>query len=102
MTFIPFVFLFAAAIKLQGEPGRPVGLRVPGGRLTITVLALVGMVTTLVSMALTLLPPPGESDKLLGVGKVVGLTLALLLAGAVVYARGRGRTAAAGAPAGRP
>ena len=54
-------------------------------------LALVGMATTLVSMALTLLPPPGESDKLLAVAKVVGLTLALLLAGAAVFARGRRR-----------
>jgi amino acid transporter len=91
VTFIPFVFVFAAAIKLQGEGVPPDGFRVPGGRITVTVLALVGMATTLVCMTLTLLPPPGESNKLLAVAKIVGLTLALLLAGAAVFVRGRRR-----------
>lgn len=101
VTFIPFVFVFAAAVKLQAEPQPPDGFRVPGGRFTVTTFAVVGLVTTIVSMALTLLPAPGESDKLLAVGKIVGLTLALLLAGAAVYARGRGRMAAAGALVGQ-
>lgn len=88
VTFIPFVFVFAAAFKLQGEPLPPGGFRMPGGRVTVSVLALVGLLTTLVCMVLALLPPPGESGPLVA-GKVVGLTLVLLLAGAAVYARGR-------------
>lgn len=88
VTFIPFVFVFASAIKLQNDPDRPSGFHVPGGRVTVTLLALVGLLTTAVSMVLSLLPPPGETNTLLATAKIVGLTLVLLLAGAGVYARG--------------
>jgi amino acid transporter len=85
VTFIPFVFVFASAIRLQGDRERPSGFRVPGGRATVTLLAIVGLLTTAVSMVLSLLPPPGET--LLATAKIVGLTLTLLLAGAGIYAR---------------
>jgi amino acid transporter len=98
VTFVPFVFVFAAAIKLQGAPAAPGGFRVPGGRFTVTAMALVGLLTTVVSMFLTLLPPPDDPAGLLTVGKVGGLTLVLLLAGAGLFVRGRTR-AAAGASA---
>jgi hypothetical protein len=94
VTFVPFVFVFAAAIKLQASPAPPDGFRVPGGRLTVTALAVVGLSTTLVSMALTLLPPPGEPRALLAVGKIAGLTVVLLGLGAILYARGRARATA--------
>jgi amino acid transporter len=100
VTFVPFVFVFCAAIKLQGATARPEGFHVPGGRVTVTALALVGLLATLASMALALLPPPDEPNALLAVTKVVGLTLLLLVTGAAIYARGRARVAA-GPAAGR-
>jgi len=93
VTFVPFILVFAAAIKLQREPPTPDGFRVPGGSLTVKILAAVGLFTTVVSIALALLPQQDEPQKLLAVTKVVGLSLALLLAGVVVYARARSRAA---------
>ena len=52
------------------------------------------MVTTVVSMALTVLPPPDEPDQPLAVAKVVGGTGLLLLVGVALYRRGRARSSA--------
>ncbi|HVR72375.1 MAG TPA: APC family permease [Vicinamibacteria bacterium] len=97
VTFVPFVLVFAAAIRLQGTPRPPEAVRIPGGAGTVRALAAVGLVTTLVSIGLALLPAPDEPRKLLAVGKVVGLSLALVLAGVAVYVRGRAAAAAVAA-----
>jgi amino acid transporter len=93
VTFVPFILVFAAAIKLQRDPPTPDGFRVPGGSLTVKILAAVGLFTTVLSIALALLPQQDEPHKLLAVTKVVGLSLALLLGGVVVFARARSRAA---------
>ena len=95
VTFVPFVFVFASAIRLQSGPRVADGFRVPGGRATVTAMAVIGLVTTIVSMGLTLVPPPGEPDAPLAVAKVAGGTVLLLLTGAAIYVRGRARAAAA-------
>lgn len=93
VTFIPFVFLFAAAIKLHVEPPPPGTLRVPGGRVTVLVLATVGLVTTIGSMALAAVPSPEDPNPSLAVAKVLGLTVVLLAIGVGVYRGGRRRAA---------
>jgi amino acid transporter len=98
VTFIPFLIVFAAAIKLHAEPPPPGTLRIPGGRATILICAGVGFLTTLGSMALALVPAPEEPDKALAVTKVVGLTLLLMGAGVAVYAAGRRRLPGAPLP----
>jgi amino acid transporter len=95
VTFIPFLIVFAAAIKLHIEPPPPGTLRIPGGRATIIVLGTIGLLTTLGSMALAVIPAPEEPHKALAVTKVVGLTLLLMAAGVGVYLAGRRRAAAA-------
>jgi amino acid transporter len=97
VTFIPFLFVFAAAVKLHIEPPPPGTFRIPGGRATILVLAGVGFLTTLGSMVLTVVPPPDEPRKLLAVAKIVGLTALLVAAGVGVYLAGRRRSARAAA-----
>ena len=84
--FIPFLYLFSAAIKLRGEARVP-GFRIPGGRAGVAILGAVGLVTTLGSIFLSLVPADDNPNKLLAVVKVVGLTLAMVAAGVWVYWR---------------
>jgi amino acid transporter len=87
--FIPFLFMFAAMIKLQREPAGPDVMRVPGGRAAAVVLASLGFLTTAVSIVLACVPPDDEPRKLLAVVKVVGASLVLVALGAGVYLAGR-------------
>jgi amino acid transporter len=91
-TFIPFLYLFAAAIKVQrGEP-RPGRMRTPLGRWAAMSFCSLGLLTTAVSLGLAVLPPSDEPDKGLYVVKVVGLAVLLLGAGVLVYVPGRRRS----------
>jgi len=87
--FIPYVFMFAAMIRVQREPAGPEVMRVPGGRPVAVALAALGLTTTLVSIGLSLVPAADEPDKPLAVLKVAGLSLLLVVAGAAVYLVGR-------------
>jgi amino acid transporter len=80
--FVPFLFLFAAAIRLGREPAPPGSFRVPGGRPVSIGLACIGFATTAVALALAFVPPEGEGDRLFAFGKLVVLTI-LLFAGAL-------------------
>src|SRR5262249_29261673 len=44
--FIPYLYLFAALIKLQGETAGPAVIRVPGGKPTAVLVAIVGLCMT--------------------------------------------------------
>jgi amino acid transporter len=91
--FIPFLFLFAAMIRLQREPAGPDVIRVPGGPRIATALALVGFATTAISIVLACVPGADEPDKALAVGKIVGSSLLLVAIGIAVYWSGRARAA---------
>jgi glutamate:GABA antiporter len=90
VTFVPFVLLFAAAVKLSGV-SREGALRLPGGAVAVVVFAVVGLATTLGSIVLSLIPPESEPNKPLAVAKVLGTTALVLASGVLVYARGRRR-----------
>ena len=45
-NFVPYLFMFAAMIRLQREPVEPGVVRVPGGKPVAIALATVGFVTT--------------------------------------------------------
>ncbi len=89
--FIPYLFIFAAMIRLQREPAGPGVIRVPGGRMVASALAGLGFCTTAGSIVLAAIPAEQEPNKELAVSKVLGLTLLLVLAGAAVYLAGRRR-----------
>jgi len=89
--FIPYLYLFAAMFKLQREPAGPDVIRVPGGKPVARFVALVGLATTTVTIAISLLPPPDEPNKILAVVKIVGLTGALVLMGGAIYWAGKRR-----------
>jgi amino acid transporter len=92
-NFIPFLFMFAAMIKLQHEPAGPEVMRVPGGPRTAMALAAVGFVVTAISIVLACVPPDDEPDKMLAVVKVMGSSAVLVGIGVLVYAMGRRRQA---------
>jgi glutamate:GABA antiporter len=89
--FIPYLYLFAAMIKLQREPAGPDVIRVPGGTVMAKLVACLGFVTTAVTIALSLIPQPDEPNKPLALFKVLGGCGALLLVGVWIYLGGKRR-----------
>jgi glutamate:GABA antiporter len=89
--FIPYLFLFASAIRLQRQP-RPEGVfQLPGGRLMMIPLACVGLVSTACTIALSLFPAEDDAHPAATFLKVVVMTIVLLAAGVAVYRSGRRR-----------
>jgi len=87
--FIPYLYLFAAMIKLQGEPAGPDVIRVPGGTWMAKLVATVGFLTTTLTIALSLIPQPDEPNKPLALLKIVGGCGLLLLIGVAIYVLGK-------------
>ena len=87
--FIPFLYLFAAMFKLQGEPAGLGVIRVPGGQLVALTMASVGFSTTLLAIVLSLIPAAEEPNKILAVAKIVGLTGLVLVVGVLLYWLGK-------------
>jgi glutamate:GABA antiporter len=91
--FLPYLFLFAAMIRLQSRPAGPEVRRVPGGKPTAVVLASIGFASTAVTIVLSVIPGADETNKPLAVAKVVGSTLVLVGAGVAVFFASRKRAA---------
>jgi glutamate:GABA antiporter len=89
--FIPYLYLFAAMIKLQREPAGPDVIRVPGGSGMAKLVAAIGFLTTTLTIILSLVPQPDEPNKPLAVFKVVGGCAALILLGVWIYFSGARR-----------
>jgi amino acid transporter len=90
--FIPFLYLFAAAIKLRGE-ARVSGFRIPGASRAVAILGILGFLTTLGSIGLSLVPAEDNPSPTLAVVKVLGLTVVMVGLGVAVYAKNRRRPA---------
>jgi amino acid transporter len=90
--FIPYLYLFAAMIKLQREPAGPDVIRVPGGSMMAKLVASLGFLTTSLTILLSLIPQPDEANKPLAVFKVVGGCGALVLIGVWLYLSGKRRS----------
>jgi hypothetical protein len=68
-------------------------IRVPGGARIAKLVAALGFCTTILTIALSLLPQPDEPNKPLAVFKIVGGCGALLLVGVWIYVAGKRRAA---------
>ena len=84
-TLLPFLFIFGAMIRLQSRPVPPGARRVPGGKPVAILLGSLGLASTLVTLALSLVPSADEVDKPLAVAKVVGGLVVLVGAGVAVF-----------------
>jgi glutamate:GABA antiporter len=87
--FLPYMFMFAAMIRLQREPAGPEVIRVPGGTPVAIALAALGFLTTTISVGLAMLPSDDEPNKPLAVLKIIGLTAVMIGVGVGLYAAGR-------------
>lgn len=91
LYFIPFLYMFAAVIKLSLRKDRkqnPHAVLVPGGIPGVWICGSLGFIVVLVGIIVSLVPP-GESANKLGFElKLVGGTVASVLLGLILYWRG--------------
>jgi amino acid transporter len=94
--FLPYLFLFAAMIKLQTRPVGAEVRRVPGGKPVAMFLGCLGLASTALTIVLSAFPASDDPNKLLAVAKVLGGTVVLVGAGVAVFLveRKRARTRA--------
>ena len=92
-NFGPYLFMFAAMIRLQAEPVEPGVITVPGGKPVAIGLATLAMVTTCAVIIASVIPDPSEPNKILAVAKVVFFSVLLIGGGALLYAVGKRRAA---------
>jgi hypothetical protein len=71
--------------KLQSEPAGPDVIRVPGGKPVAKLVAVIGLVTTTLTIGISVLPQPDEPNKALAVIKIVGLSGLLVLIGVAIF-----------------
>ncbi len=90
LYFIPFLYMFAAIIKLANRPDRttnPHAVLVPGGKAGVWICGILGFAVVLVGIALSFVPP-GGSDKTVFLIDVIGGTVGSVLIGLLLYWRG--------------
>jgi len=91
LYFIPFLYMFAAAIKLAGRPDRktnPHAVLVPGGKAGVCIACALAFSVTLLSIIVSVFPPGDSSNRQLFLIKVIGTTVAAVALGLVLYFRG--------------
>jgi glutamate:GABA antiporter len=90
--FIPFLYMFAAIVKLQREPAGPEVLRVPGGAPVAKLFGVMGFLVSVAAIILACVPADDDPNKTLAVVKIVGGSLVLLVVGAIIYFMGKRRS----------
>jgi len=91
LYFIPFIYMFAAAIKLYSRPDRRANkdaVLIPGGKAGVWIVAGTGLTIVLLGILVSLVPPGDSSDKFGFEMKLVGGTAAAIVLGLTLYWRG--------------
>jgi glutamate:GABA antiporter len=91
LYFIPFLYMFAAVIKLAYRRDRkadPRAILVPGGIAGVWICGGLGFAVVLVGIVVSFVPPGDTASKMVFVLKLVGGTVASILLGLVLYWRG--------------
>jgi glutamate:GABA antiporter len=91
LYFIPFIYMYAAAIKLYSRPDRSQNgsaVVIPGGRLGVIVAAGLGLVVVAVGIVLSFVPPGDSASKFLFEMKLIAGTVLSVLLGLILYYRG--------------
>jgi amino acid transporter len=90
--FIPFLFMFAAIVKLQREPAGPEVLRVPGGAPVAKLFGVMGFLVSVAAIVLACVPADDDPNKTLAVVKIVGGSAVMVIIGAIIYFIGKRRS----------
>jgi amino acid transporter len=91
LYFIPFLYMFAAVIKLARRKDRSENqhaVLVPGGIPGVWLCGGLGFIVVLIGIIVSLVPPGDSSNKLGFELKLVGGTVASVLLGLILYWRG--------------
>jgi glutamate:GABA antiporter len=91
LYFIPFLYMFAAAIKLAKRPDRfenKHAVLIPGGMPGVWLISSLGFLIVLVGIIVSLVPPGDSADKFGFEMKLVGGTVVALALGLFLYYRG--------------
>lgn len=83
--FLPYLFLFAAMIRLQSRPAGKEVRRVPGGKPVAITLASIGFLSTAITIVLSTIPSADEPNKPQAIAKVIGGTAVLIGLGVAVF-----------------
>jgi amino acid transporter len=92
LYFLPFLYMYAAAIKLAYRPDRhqtPGAVLVPGGRAGVWIAGLLGFLICALAMAFSLIPPGETANKIVFELKLLGGTSLAILIGLALYWRAR-------------
>jgi len=91
LYFIPFLYMYAAAIKLSGRKDRlenKQAVLIPGGKLGVWIASGLGFVVVFGGIILSLIPPGDSSNKLGFELKLIGGTVTSVALGLILYFRG--------------
>jgi glutamate:GABA antiporter len=91
LYFIPFLYMYAAAIKLASRKDRrenPHAVLIPGGKPGVWITSGAAFGVTLLSIIVSVLPPGDSANRGLFLIKVVGSSVAAIGLGLTLYYRG--------------
>ncbi len=91
LYFIPFLYMYAAAIKLAYRKDRaenPAAVLIPGGKIGVWIAGGLGFVVVAGGIVLSLIPPGEATSKIGFEAKLIGATLVAILIGLALYFRG--------------
>ena len=94
LYFIPFLYMFAAVIKLARRRDRaenPHAILVPGGRLGVWICGGLGFVVVLIGIAVSFIPPGEAKSTLSFEVQLLTGTVAFVVLGLLLYWRGKRR-----------
>jgi amino acid transporter len=91
LYFIPFIYMYAAIIKLAWKEDREKNknaVLIPGGKAGVCICGILGLLAVIAGIFFSLIPPGEETNKILFEVKVMGGSLATIAVGMVLYYRG--------------
>jgi glutamate:GABA antiporter len=91
LYFIPFLYMYAAAIKLAGRADRnenPQAVLIPGGKFGVWLTCGIAFAVTFACIFFSLIPPGDVTNKVFFEVKVAGTSIAAVALGLGLYYRG--------------
>jgi amino acid transporter len=91
LYFIPFIYMYAAAIKLYSRSDRrenQSAVLIPGGRMGVCVAGGLGLFVVIIGIVLSFIPPGDTESKFLFEMKLTAGTVLSVFLGLILYYRG--------------